>query len=166
MKMKIFRLTFLLVWTAFSLLAQTEQRAFLTGSVRDALTDEPVELALVYVQGSNQATETAVNGRYRLEVPAEAAFTLVFSRTGYKETTTQIPALPPGAGRGESSTLPRAIIVAGITERQLQTLMAVCRKTGMKQALWATLTPTSETWLLKQLLAELTAERKALHKKG
>ena len=70
--------------------------------------------------------------------------------------------LPSGAGRGESSTLPRAIIVAGITERQLQTLMTVCRKTGMQQALWATLTPTSETWLLKDLLAELAAERKAL----
>jgi hypothetical protein len=78
----------------------------------------------------------------------------------------ELAALPPGAGRGESSTLPRAIIVAGITERQLQTLMAVCRKTGMKQALWATLTPTSEAWLLKDLLAELTAERKALHGKG
>ncbi|MEN8244974.1 MAG: DUF3783 domain-containing protein [Thermodesulfobacteriota bacterium] len=70
--------------------------------------------------------------------------------------------LPSGSGRGESSALPRAIIVAGITERQLQTLMAVCRQSGMKKALWATLTPTSETWLLKDLLAELSAEREAL----
>lgn len=77
----------------------------------------------------------------------------------------ELTALPPGAGRGESSALPRAIIVAGITERQLQTLMTVCRKAGMKQALWATLTPTSETWQLKNLLAELSAEQKALHKK-
>mgnify|MGYP001813183916 CR=1 FL=1 len=73
-------------------------------------------------------------------------------------------ALPSGSGKGIASTLPRAIIVAGISERQLQTLMAVCRETGMKQALWATLTPTSEAWLLKDLLAELRAERKALQK--
>jgi len=73
-------------------------------------------------------------------------------------------ALPSGSGRGESSTLPRAIIVAGIAERQLQSLMAICSKTGMKQAIWATLTPTSETWQLKDLLAELMAERKALQK--
>jgi len=72
--------------------------------------------------------------------------------------------LPSGSGRGDSSALPRAIIVAGITERQLQTLMAVCRQSGMKNSLWATLTPTSETWLLKNLLAELLAERKALQK--
>ena len=76
----------------------------------------------------------------------------------------ELTALPHGSGRGESSVLPRAIIVAGISERQLQALMAVCRQTGMKQALWATLTPTSETWLLKDLLAELRAERKALQK--
>ena len=72
--------------------------------------------------------------------------------------------LPPGSGRGVSSTLPRAIIVSGITEKQLHALMGVCRQTGMKQALWATLTPTSETWTLKNLLAELSAERQALRK--
>lgn len=76
----------------------------------------------------------------------------------------QILALPSGSGRGTSSSLPRAVVVAGITEKQLQTLMAVCRQAGMKQALWATLTPASETWKLKDLLAELAAEREALHK--
>lgn len=81
-----------------------------------------------------------------------------------KTSLSELTALPSGAGSGESSTLPRAIIVAGITEQQLQTLMDVCRKTGMQQALWATVTPTSETWLLIDLLAELAAERKALRK--
>jgi len=90
---------------------------------------------------------------------------LVWAQDKLLETRlSELAVLPSGAGRGESSTLPRAIIVAGITERQLQTLMAVCRKTGMQQALWATLTPTSETWLLNDLLAELAAEREALQK--
>jgi hypothetical protein len=40
--------------------------------------------------------------------------------------------------------------------------MTLCRKTGMQSSLWAALTPTSETWPLAQLLAELQAERKAL----
>ncbi len=73
-----------------------------------------------------------------------------------------LAALPFGSGRGESSALPRAIIVSGITEKQLHTLMGVCRKSGMQPALWATLTATSENWLLKELLAELSAEREAL----
>ena len=72
--------------------------------------------------------------------------------------------LPPGSGTGNASTLPRAIVVSGITENQLHTLMAICRQAGMQQALWAVLTPVSEKWPLSQLLAELTAERKALSK--
>jgi hypothetical protein len=69
---------------------------------------------------------------------------------------------PHGHGEGASSTLPRAIIMAGITEKELHLLMSACRKARMQQSFWATLTPTSETWTLKALLSELAAERKAL----
>jgi len=70
-----------------------------------------------------------------------------------------------GAGAGIGSALPRAVIVAGITEKELLALMHVCKKSGMKTALWATLTPTSETWTLKALLQELSAERRQLDRK-
>jgi len=73
--------------------------------------------------------------------------------------------LPDGSGAGQDSTLSRAIIVSGITENQLHSLMAVCRKNGMKPALWAALTPTSEAWPLSHLLGELQVERKALSKR-
>lgn len=70
-----------------------------------------------------------------------------------------------GSGAGIGSGLPRAIIVAGITEKELLSLMHVCKKSGMKTALWATLTPTSETWTLEALLGELSAERRQLDRK-
>ena len=70
--------------------------------------------------------------------------------------------LPAGSGGGADSGLPRAIIVSGITGMQLHGLMGVCRKAGMKQALWATVTPSSENWVLSRLLTELSAEREAL----
>ena len=75
--------------------------------------------------------------------------------------------LPHAAGKGQPSSLPRAVIAGGITEKELHNLMSGCRKAGMKHALWATLTPTSTTWPLGRLLNELAAERKALAaKKG
>ncbi|PID39169.1 MAG: hypothetical protein CR984_07755 [Proteobacteria bacterium] len=77
----------------------------------------------------------------------------------------ELLAMPNGVGDGTDSSLPRAIIVSGITENQLHTLMTICRKSGMQQALWAALTPTSETWPLEDLLNELQAERKALAKR-
>jgi len=72
--------------------------------------------------------------------------------------------LADGTGEGVSSLLPRAIIVSGITEKELHTLMNACRQTGMKAALWAAVTPTSETWTLEQLVTELEAERTAMKK--
>lgn len=72
--------------------------------------------------------------------------------------------LSDGTGEGVSSLLSRAIIVSGITEKELHTLMNACRQTGMKAALWAAVTPTSETWTLEQLLTELEAERTAMKK--
>jgi len=74
-------------------------------------------------------------------------------------------ALQDETGAGTPSGLPRAIVVAGLTENELMRLMTVCKKTGMTNALWATLTPTSEQWTVIQLLTELAAERKEIQKR-
>ena len=70
-----------------------------------------------------------------------------------------------GFGAGVGSQLPRAIIVAGIQEKELHRLMSGCRKAGMGKALWATLTPTSAKWPLSQLITELQAEHRAMSKR-
>lgn len=74
--------------------------------------------------------------------------------------------LPDGSGSEAASALPRAVIVAGISEAQLISLITVCKKSGMQQALWAVLTPVSEKWTVQQLLTELAREREALQKKS
>lgn len=74
--------------------------------------------------------------------------------------------LPDGSGTGGVSVPPRAIIVAGVTESQLISLMTICRKSGMQQTMWAVLTPVSEKWTVRQLLTELAREREALQKKS
>ena len=73
--------------------------------------------------------------------------------------------LPDNNGASVSSSLPRTIVVAGISQNELINLMTVCKKAGMMNALWATLTPVSESWTIQQVLAELAAERKAMAKK-
>lgn len=73
--------------------------------------------------------------------------------------------LEDGSGSGVSSDLPRAIIMSGINQNELHTLMAGCRKSGMQQPLWATLTPTSESWPIRDLLKELAAEHEAMKKR-
>ena len=79
------------------------------------------------------------------------------------KTLNQILNLPDGHGRGKPSRMPKAIIMSGITEIELCEVMSTYRKILPKQPLWATLTPTSEKWTLKQLLHELVAEDAAYH---
>lgn len=81
------------------------------------------------------------------------------------ESIGDLLALDDGSGEGCPSTLPRAIIASGIQENELYAIMSGCRKAGMKHALWAVLTPTSEKWHLQHLLDELSAEREALSKR-
>ena len=78
----------------------------------------------------------------------------------------ELMALEDGSGFGQPSNLPRAIIMAGITQNEMHQLMSGCRQAEMKPPLWATLTPISETWILEDLLKELAAERAAMQKKS
>ena len=73
--------------------------------------------------------------------------------------------LRDNTGFGVSSELPRAIIMAGITQSEMHGLMTGCRQSKMKQTLWATLTPTSETWTIQSLLSELAAEHREMQKR-
>lgn len=66
------------------------------------------------------------------------------------------------SGQQAPSRMPAALIVAGISEAELHRLMGGYRSAGLPWPLWATLTPTSESWTLRALLKELAAERAAM----
>jgi hypothetical protein len=81
-----------------------------------------------------------------------------------EESLSSLLSRSANTGSGEPSRMPAAIIMAGITEKELHQLMASYRAAGLPSPLWATLTPTSEHWSLRQLLTELSAEKAALEK--
>jgi len=74
-------------------------------------------------------------------------------------------ALPDLSGFNCESELFRAVIMGGITQKELHQLMGTYRNSEMAPALWAVLTPTSENWTLKMLLEELDAERCKMREK-
>ncbi|MFQ5445667.1 MAG: carboxypeptidase-like regulatory domain-containing protein [Saprospiraceae bacterium] len=80
-----------------SIVLGQDAKALLSGSVTDALSGEPVDLATVYIKGTSTATETGQDGTWQLEVPAKKRFVLVFTRIGYKETTVDVEPLPVSA---------------------------------------------------------------------
>ncbi len=97
--MKPFLLLFACVACLQPLLGQQSGKAYISGLVRDALSDAPIDVATVYVKGTNFATETVANGRYRLEVPVNQEAEVVFSRIGYKEATYKLMPMPPNTTR-------------------------------------------------------------------
>jgi len=67
-------------------------------------------------------------------------------------------------GLDSECELERAIIMSGLTEKQLHQSMAAYKKLKLPKPLWATLTPTSEKWTVEALLAELANERLSFEK--
>jgi len=70
-----------------------------------------------------------------------------------------------GKGRGLSSGLSKAIVMSGLTEKELHSLLSTYRKEKLTPQLWATLTAVSEGWTIKALIRELTAESAAFRKR-
>jgi hypothetical protein len=67
--------------------------------------------------------------------------------------------LNPDSEREEACDLAPAIIMSGLTEKELHKTMSAYKKRKLPKALWATLTPTSENWTLQALVSELMNER-------
>lgn len=68
-------------------------------------------------------------------------------------------------GMTHPSDLSRAVIMSGLSQNELHSLMGAYRGESLVPQLWATLTPVSENWTLKALLIELLAEAEKMRKK-
>ncbi|GJM34020.1 MAG: TonB-dependent receptor [Saprospiraceae bacterium] len=90
----------LLVGVLFSVAMYAQAgKAVVTGLILDIESKAPVELVTIYIEGTNTAVESAANGRYRIEVPANQEVTIAFTRIGYKETSTKLSAMPAQSTR-------------------------------------------------------------------
>lgn len=91
--------TLILIVSATCALSAQSEKAIVTGIITDAATNAPVELVTVYIKNSTTAVESAPNGRYRIEVPANQEVEIIFTRIGYKETSTILPGMPARSTR-------------------------------------------------------------------
>jgi len=90
--------------------------------------------------------------------------TVFATETNLNSTLKDIMTLVDKSGLGQPSNIKRAVIMSGLTQKELQKFMTAYRNAGLPSQLWASLTPTSEMWPLKTLLDELSAEAEAFKK--
>jgi hypothetical protein len=74
--------------------------------------------------------------------------------------------LPNKTGRNTNCDIERAVVLSGITERELQQILSSYKGSGLPRPFWATLTPFSENWALSTLMEELKKERIAMEKRN
>jgi hypothetical protein len=87
------------------------------------------------------------------------------SETDAQQTLEALLGQPDRSGWDRDSSLRRAVIMSGLSERELHALMGGYRQTGFPAQMWATLTPTSEAWTIEALLKELDTERRAFQRR-
>lgn len=92
-----YNLLFVFAFFCFANGFSQDAKALLTGTVTDALSDQPVDFVTVYLKNTTTATETDERGKWRLEIPADQRLILSFTRIGYKETNIDIEPLPANA---------------------------------------------------------------------
>jgi hypothetical protein len=68
-------------------------------------------------------------------------------------------------GQADQSSLRRAVIMSGLTQEELHKLIASHRASTLPRPLWASLTPISESWALKDLLETLAREDAGMKKR-
>jgi hypothetical protein len=125
------------------------------GDSAEVLFGPPAVLASGFAAGEQATLRTVVER-------ARQGSSLVFAGSEHAaRTLAELLVEPDGTGAGVDSSLPRAVVLSGLTERQLQAVMTGYRAAGLPRPLWAALTPTSEHWTLARLLEELAAEAAA-----
>jgi hypothetical protein len=110
-----------------------------------------------YAAEDQAALRTMLAGLNLADLP------LVFAATAQLEWhLKRLLELPAETGLKEESDMRRAVIMSGISEKELHMLLGGYRARGLPAQLWATLTPVTEAWPLRQLLDELAAEHEAM----
>ena len=71
--------------------------ATVAGRITDGSNDQPVELVTVFIKGTSNATTSDERGYFAIQVPANERVMLVFRRVAYKESSSGVLPLSPGA---------------------------------------------------------------------
>jgi len=91
------RILIILIIGLFPHVVLHAQNPVVFGTVKDIDSDQTIGFVTVYEKGTSNASESDIDGLYRLVVPIGQKTTLVFSRIGYNETEVNVPAMPSGA---------------------------------------------------------------------
>jgi hypothetical protein len=140
----------LLIAFVFCSFIAVAQKVKVSGVVKDN-TGKPMDVVTVAVPNSSMGTSTDRDGRYSLEVPADAHLSIVFSYVGYQTerrhitTSKQDQELPDVILKGDANTLKEVVVSdanryeAGIQSLNISKVNVMASPTGGIEAIIKTL---------------------------
>lgn len=75
------------------------QEIIVFGNITDLKSGNPIDFVTIHIEGTNIATESDINGDYRISIPNEKTHAIIFSRIGYHDARSTIPAMKFGSKR-------------------------------------------------------------------
>lgn len=90
------RLASFLIGLFVSVSLTAQDVATIEGRIYDVAEGQSIEFATIYMDGTNTATESDLDGNFTFDVTAGYDLILVITRIGYKEARIEIPRLRPG----------------------------------------------------------------------
>jgi hypothetical protein len=97
--MYFMRLTLFAILLLLCLSNAKAQKASISGLVKDASTKEGLFGATVIIEGTKSGAGVGIDGRYKLEIPANKNLTLLFRNLGYTAKTITLKPIPEGENR-------------------------------------------------------------------
>lgn len=86
----------IIVFWTLPIITFGQTQAEIYGTIKDALSGEPIVLTTIYIDGTSLAAESNDDGSYNLGIEPDLASTVVFTRIGYKEARINIDPQPSG----------------------------------------------------------------------
>jgi len=97
--MYFMRLTLIAILLLLCLSNAKAQKASISGVVKDAITKEGLFGATVVIEGSKTGVGVGMDGRFKLEIPANKNLNLLFRNLGYSSKTIPLKPIPAGENR-------------------------------------------------------------------
>ncbi|MBI9076986.1 MAG: DUF3783 domain-containing protein [Desulfatibacillum sp.] len=116
------------------------------------------------VCGYTKDNQDAFLNLLKTEIPAKTPTVFCLPEDG-DTLLSELVAKEDGHQYGREGKMPPAVILSGVSEKELRQIMTAWKGLGLPRQLWAALTPTSETWTLRALIRELQSEYMAMMKK-
>ncbi len=99
MHQMVLRFSILVMIVILGTISLSAQKCLVFGNVQDAQSNQLIDFATIYIDGTNISTQSNTDGYYRIELDEGKSYKIICTRVGYQEASYSIKAMEAGGKR-------------------------------------------------------------------